>query len=317
MTPLRIIFAGTPAFAVIALQALLATHHEVCAVYTQPDRPAGRGRKLVASPVKQTAIDCDIPVSQPISLKDPVAQETLHSLHADLMVVAAYGLILPRLVLAIPRLGCINIHASLLPRWRGAAPIQRAIMAGDHETGISIMQMDSGLDTGAVMLRQHCPILDDDTAANLHDRLAELGAQSLLQALQSIQTGTVQLMPQDDSLANYAAKINKAEADLDWRLDALSLQRKVRAFNPGPIAQTRLSNGQALRIWAAEHLAHDSGQMPGSLLQADKSGIVIATGQGALSLTKLQLPGGRPLSAAEFLNAHRLGPHDFCIAEGA
>ncbi|MEO6696481.1 MAG: methionyl-tRNA formyltransferase, partial [Gammaproteobacteria bacterium] len=240
MRPLKIIFAGTPEFAVPALQALLDSAHEVCAVYTQPDRPAGRGRTVQASPVKQLALRHRIPVLQPPSLKDASVQETLRALVADLMVVVAYGLILPAAVLSAPRLGCINIHASLLPRWRGAAPIQRAILAGDDQTGITLMQMDEGLDTGAMLVQRPCPILPTDSAKTLHDRLAALGAETLIETLGPLQDGTITARTQNGDAACYAAKLSKPEAVLDWRLDAAALDRKVRAFNPSPVAQGTL-----------------------------------------------------------------------------
>lgn len=304
--PLKIIFAGTPAFSSIALQAVLASPHRVCAVYTQPDRPAGRGRKLSASPVKQLALAEGIPVLQPPSLRDVQAQQGLRAHAADLMVVVAYGLMLPAVVLAIPPLGCINVHASLLPRWRGAAPIQRAIMAGDRESGISIMQMDAGLDTGALIMRQACPILDSDTAQTLHDRLALLGAQALVTSLGLLQQGGLPYTPQDEGLACYASKIEKSEAQLDWRQDAAVLERKVRALNPWPVAQTLLAPGYALRIWAAQALTVGHNHVAGKVISASKHGVDVATGRGILRLTQLQLPGGRVLAAADFINAHQL-----------
>lgn len=305
--PLRIIFAGTPQFSTPALHALLHSPHEVCAVYTQPDRPAGRGRKLTASPVKQLALQQSIPVRQPLNLKNTDAIDDLSSWQADLMVVVAYGLLLPPAVLTIPRLGCINIHASLLPRWRGAAPIQRAILAGDRETGITIMQMNAGLDTGDMIARRSCPILSTDTSADLHDRLACLGAEALLETLTALQNGSTTLTAQDEDLACYAAKIDKREAELDWQQDAQALARKVRAFNPWPVAQTHLASGQTLRIWSAE--AMDSAALqysPGSVIKGTAAGIDVATGHGILCLTQLQLPGGRALPASEFINAHSL-----------
>ncbi|MDH4275833.1 MAG: methionyl-tRNA formyltransferase [Gammaproteobacteria bacterium] len=310
MNPLRIIFAGTPEFAAQALRALLGTPHIVVAVYTQPDRPAGRGQQLRASPVKALALQQGLPVLQPASLKSTEEQAALRAFAADLMVVAAYGLLLPPAVLAIPRLGCINIHASLLPRWRGAAPIQRAILAGDAETGITIMQMDAGLDTGAMLLKVACPITDDDTAASLHDKLAELGGAALLHALARLPELSLHAQAQDSALATYAAKLRKEEGRLDWSQSASQLHRAVRAYNPFPIAQTAWGD-QVLRIWQAQVLASATTRAtPGTVIAATKEGIDIATGDGVLRILRLQWPGGKPLSAAEFVNARDLrGAH--------
>ena len=302
---MKIIYAGTPEFAVPALEALLASKHTVCAVYTPPDRPAGRGRKLQASPVKQCALAHDIPVYQPDSLKTPGSQQQLAALQPDLMVVAAYGLILPLAVLNIPRSGCLNIHASLLPRWRGAAPLQRAILAGDSETGITLMQMDEGLDTGAMLLKKTCPIHADDTAQTLHDRLAPLGAQALLEGLMQLEAGTLQPEQQLEAQANYAKKLSKAEALLDWHADAAQLQRQIHAFNPWPVAQTQYGNDM-LRIWAAHALNDTATAAPGTVLRTCPDGIDVATGNGILRITQLQLPGGRAMSAADFIHAHTL-----------
>jgi len=304
-SPLNIVYAGTPEFAATALAALLESDHNVIAVYTQPDRPAGRGRKLKASPVKELALTHDIAVYQPENLKDPAEQEKLAALKPDLMVVAAYGLLLPAEVLKTPRLGCLNIHASLLPRWRGAAPIQRAILAGDRETGITIMQMDEGLDTGDMLYKLTTPITADDTAQTLHDRLAELGARAIVEALDKLQAGALIAEKQDDSRANYAKKLYKDEALIDWARPATEIARQVAAFNPWPVAQSK--NGEeTLRIWCATALDEKNTQPPGSVVHTDKQGVDVACGEGILRITRLQRPGGKPQAAADFLNAHNL-----------
>ncbi len=303
--PLNIVYAGTPEFAATALAALLQTEHHICAVYTQPDRPAGRGRKLKASPVKELALAHAIEVRQPESLKDNETQQALAALKPDVMIVAAYGLLLPAEVLSIPRLGCLNIHASLLPRWRGAAPIQRAIIEGDVETGVTIMQMDVGLDTGDMLYKLTTPITPEDNAQRLHDRLAELGARGIVEALAAIQAGDLIPQPQDDALANYAKKLSKAEAAIDWQQGATQIARQVAGFNPWPVAQTAVDD-KVLRIWEAEALADAANAPPGSVVACSKQGIDVACGEGSLRLKRLQLPGGKPLSAAEFLNSRSL-----------
>jgi methionyl-tRNA formyltransferase len=304
---MNIIFAGTPHFAASALAALLS-EHRVVAVLTQPDRPAGRGMQLVASPVKQLALQHGLPVLQPATLKTEEAQREVAALDADVMVVAAYGLILPKAVLQLPRHGCLNIHASLLPRWRGAAPIPRAILAGDAETGITIMQMDEGLDTGGMLLRRACPIASDDTAATLHDRLAGMGADCILEALRLLQQGRLAPVKQDEAAATYAAKLLKSEAQIDWGQDARQVERAVRAFNPFPVCHAGFG-GVTLKIWQAAVQEGAQGG-PGEVLAADKRGIIVACGKDALRLEVLQRPGGKAQPAAQFLQAVPVGPGD-------
>lgn len=301
---MKIVFAGTPEFAVPSLRAA-ARHNEVVAVYTQPDRPAGRGRGLSVSPVKLEALKRGIPVLQPQSLRDPGTQAALRALAPDLMVVVAYGLILPRAVLEIPRHGCWNVHASLLPRWRGAAPIQRAIEAGDSQSGVCLMQMDAGLDTGPVILRQTTPIKETDTAGLLHDRLAELGAQVLADGLGLLRAGIRPIpTPQPAEGATYAHKLDKAEARLDWSQPAAALARKVRAFLPWPIAEATVA-GERLRIHGAIALDLDHQAAPGTLLAASRQGLDMACGIGALRLRVVQREGGKAITAADYLNARR------------
>ena len=304
--PLRIVFAGTPEFAAEHLKALLNSPYQVVAVYTQPDRPAGRGQKLMPSPVKQLALQHEIAVYQPQTLRDPAAQAELAALKPDLLVVVAYGLILPQVVLDIPRLGCINSHASLLPRWRGAAPIQRAIQAGDAESGVTVMQMEAGLDTGPMLLKVSTPISADDTGGSLHDRLAELGPPAVLQAIAGLAGGSLRGEVQDDSLATYAHKLNKDEALLDWSRPAVELERLIRAFNPWPICHSSL-NGAPLKVLAAQ-LITEPGEgrgAPGEILAASKDGLTVACADGALRLTRLQLPGGKALNFADLFNSRR------------
>jgi methionyl-tRNA formyltransferase len=301
---LRIIFAGTPEFAAIHLQALLDSQHQLVAVYTQPDRPAGRGKKLKASPVKHLAISNDIPVYQPKSLRDVEQQNILNNLNADLMVVVAYGLILPEQVLTAPKYGCINVHASLLPRWRGAAPIQRAIEAGDRETGVTIMQMDAGLDTGDMLIKASCDITEDETAASLHNKLATIGAPALKEALNLIARQVCKPEVQNDELSCYAAKIDKAEAEVNWIESAETIERKIRAFNPFPIAFSTFNNDR-VKIWKASASNKDSGAPAGTITGHDEDTIVVACGSGTLYLEKIQLPGGKPLSSLDILNSRR------------
>ncbi|MBC3467072.1 methionyl-tRNA formyltransferase [Pseudomonas sp. RW10S2] len=299
---MRIVFAGTPEFAAEHLKALLDSPYEIVAVYTQPDRPAGRGQKLMPSAVKALAVAHDIPVLQPPTLRNAEAQAELAALAPDLMVVVAYGLILPQAVLDIPRLGCINSHASLLPRWRGAAPIQRAVEAGDAESGVTVMRMEAGLDTGPMLLKVSTPISAEDTGGSLHDRLAQMGPGAVVQAIAGLADGSLQGEVQDDALATYAHKLNKDEARLDWNRPALELERLIRAFNPWPVCHSTL-DGETVKVLGA-NLSTGNGA-PGEILSASKDGLVVACADGALSLTRLQLPGGKALAFSDLFNSRR------------
>lgn len=308
MPSLRLIFAGTPDFAAIALSALIHTEHDVVAVYTQPDRPAGRGQKLHTSPVKEVALANNIPVLQPENFKSTETREILKSFNADIMIVAAYGLILPQAVLDIPRSGCLNIHASLLPRWRGAAPIQRAIAAGDKETGITIMQMDAGLDTGDILHCIHTPIRDDETGGSLHDRLAAIGADAIVETLSKLGNNQLHPVKQDGALATYAHKLDKTEAEINWQDSAINIERQIRAFNPWPVAHTHLLNN-TLRIWSAKAIQAESKNMTqilpaGSIIELSGKGIDIVCGQGVLRILKLQPAGSKAMDVAAFMNGH-------------
>ncbi|EKO3519477.1 methionyl-tRNA formyltransferase [Vibrio fluvialis] len=299
---LRIVFAGTPDFAARHLAALLSSEHEVIAVYTQPDRPAGRGKKLTASPVKNLALEHNIPVYQPENFKSDEAKQELAALNADIMVVVAYGLLLPKAVLDTPKLGCINVHGSILPRWRGAAPIQRSIWAGDSETGVTIMQMDVGLDTGDMLKIATLPIEASDTSGSMYDKLAELGPQALVECLSDIAQGTAVAVKQDDALANYAQKLSKEEAKIDWTLTAQAIERCVRAFNPWPMSHFAIADNQ-IKVWQARVEAGSSNQAAGTILKADKTGIYVATGEEILVLESLQIPGKKALPVQDILNA--------------
>ena len=316
-TSLRIIYAGTPEFAVPALQALLRSQHQVVAVYTQPDRPAGRGRKLQVSPVKEIALSAGLPIEQPINFKGLEEQERLRAYQADVMVVAAYGLILPQVVLDTPHYGCLNIHGSLLPRWRGAAPIQRAIQAGDTVTGVTIMQMAAGLDTGDMLLKTVCPITASDGGQSIHDKLAQQGAEALLTVLDQIQTGQLKAEQQDEQAACYAHKLSKAEAEIDWTQAAAVIDRQIRAFDAWPTAYS-LYHGQALRFFASQVLPANSPAPTGTVVAESKAGLDIVAGDGQLlRILQLQMAGGKRLSAAEFLNARSLLDARFVKGETA
>ena len=305
---MRIVFAGTPDFAVPALNALVASNHQLVGVYTQPDRPSGRGRKLTASPVKGVAEQYGIPVYQPVTLREADAIQQLRDMQPEVMVVVAYGLILPAEVLEIPTKECINIHASLLPRWRGAAPIQRAVISGDQQTGVTIMRMQATLDTGPAILQRSIPI-QQQTSAELFEQLAEIGAEALMSVIATIESDTVQIQVQDESLATYAKKISKEEARLDWQQPAQVLARQVRGFNPWPVANTVL-NDKILKIWQAQPMTQsldkNTGLLPGQVIADGRKQFQVVTGDGLLELLEVQLPGGKRLSAAQFLNAHQV-----------
>ncbi|WP_241587682.1 methionyl-tRNA formyltransferase [Rosenbergiella epipactidis] len=301
---LKIIFAGTPDFAAKHLEVLLNSPYQVVGVFTQPDRPAGRGKKLMPSPVKVLAEAHGLPVFQPESLRNAEQQQLVADLNADVMVVVAYGLILPANVLEMPKLGCLNVHGSLLPAWRGAAPIQRALWAGDTQTGVTIMQMDVGLDTGDMLLKVSCPILPQDTSASLYDKLAELGPQALLESLHQLSQNTLVPEKQDDSLATYAHKLSKEEARIDWNLPAITLERCIRAFNPWPFSYFVVSD-QNIKVWRASATASDEKIIPGTIISAAKSGIQVATGEGILNLEIMQPAGKKPMSTQDLLNSRQ------------
>ncbi len=307
MAALKIIFAGTPEFAVPALALLIEAGHHICMVLTQPDRPAGRGMKLKASPVKTLALQHDIPVFQPETLKDSAVQSKIAEVQADVMIVAAYGLIIPTLVLQMPKLGCFNIHASLLPRWRGAAPIQRSLLAGDAETGVTIMEVVPALDAGDMISHASLPITERDTAQTLHDGLSTLGATLMVEAIQTLALhGKLESTAQDESLVTYATKLQKAEAEIDWSETASVISRKIRAFNPFPVAQTKL-NGEVCRLWMATEAKSQAAVKapPGEVVVIGES-IVVACSEGLINIEELQMPGGKRLSAKDFIRGHVL-----------
>ena len=301
---LRIIFAGTPDFAARHLDALLSSGHNVVGVFTQPDRPAGRGKKLMPSPVKVLAEEKGIPVFQPASLRPQENQQLVSDLRADVMVVVAYGLLLPKAVLDMPRLGCINVHGSLLPRWRGAAPIQRSLWAGDTETGVTIMQMDVGLDTGDMLYKLACPITAEDTSGTLYDKLANLGPQGLIDTLKQLAAGTAKPVVQDEALGTHAQKLSKEEARIDWSLPAAQLERCIRAFNPWPMSWIEI-DGQPVKVWQASVIDVATTAEPGTIIEATKQGIQVATSDGVLNLLSLQPAGKKAMSAQDLLNSRR------------
>ena len=297
--PLRIIFAGTPDFAARHLQALIQSEHQIVGVYSQPDRPAGRGKKLKASEVKALALEHNLPVFQPESLKSDDALVELKNLNADIMIVVAYGLILPKAILEAPRLGCLNVHGSILPRWRGAAPIQRAIWAGDEQTGVTIMQMDEGLDTGDMLHISRCAINADETSASLYTKLAELGPDALIETVNKLAKGELKAEPQNDELANYAKKLSKDEANIDWSMDAAQIERNIRSFNPWPVCFTQMGE-QTVKIYQAQ-VVEQTGSA-GQVLSSDKTGVIVACGKHAICITQLQPQGKKPMAISDFLN---------------
>ena len=309
MKPLKIIFACTPEFAASALSACIASEHDVLAVYTQPDRPAGRGRKIKFSPVKQLAIDTGIPVFQPQRLEAEQIEQ-LKNFNADVVLVSAYGLLLPKKVVRIPRLGCINIHASLLPKWRGAAPIQRAIIAGDQKSGISVMQMVEELDAGPVLKTFSCEIDVNDTGSSLHDRLAEIAANEIVNVLYQLNANELRASPQNHAQASYANKLTKQEANIDWQENAQLIERKIRAYNSWPVAYTFL-NDQRIRIWSADAMQIEHEKLPGSIISTDENVVQVAAGKDVVNLTSVQLAGGNVISAQDFINAHSLAGQCF------
>lgn len=308
MSALNIVFAGTPEFGIPCLDALVHSRHQLKAIYTQPDRPAGRGRKLQASAVKEWALDKQLPVYQPLNFKTPESIAELEALKPDVMIVIAYGLILPRVVLEIPRLGCINVHASLLPRWRGASPIQHAILFGDPQSGVTIMQMDVGMDTGAMLCSAQCPITDADTASSLHDKLAQISVEPLLSTLELLANKKISPEAQNNELATYAGKINKEDARIIWNDAAIKIDRQIRAFNPWPIAYTALGE-DILRVHQARVFEITSEQTPGTILNIDKKGMLVATGNQGLLIEKIQFPGAKAISVADWLNSGKTQLH--------
>lgn len=301
-TPLKIIFAGTPEFAAKHLEHLIAKNFDVIACYTQPDRPAGRGKKLQPSAVKSVAIEHDIPVYQPASLKNEEAQQELEALGADLMIVVAYGLILPKVVLDMPTHGCINVHGSILPKWRGAAPIQRSVLTGDAETGVTIMQMDVGLDTGDMLHIETCPITGEDTSGSVYEKLQEIGPIALVKTVEDIAAGNINPQPQNDEDATYAHKLTKEEAEINWQDSAEQIERNIRGYQPWPVATVQLA-GNKVKVWQSTVIdSDDSNIEPGTIISADKAGLVVATSKGQINITQLQPPGKKPMSIGDFVN---------------